>query len=209
MPEPHAGLSHRAIKGHWLGAAVLVAAALFFLHASWIPIKAEVAQQLLQRAWSATRQNGQIVKPWPWADTHPVGILSIPRLAVDQIVLAGSSGRNLAFGPALLMNDGSGDSKLEIPNDLVISGHRDTHFDYLGKLKPGDRIIVRSATNQRVFVVTFIEVVDSRSRELVLDQSVSRLSLVTCYPLDSLTPGGPLRYVVTALPIQQSHFASR
>ena len=39
-------------------------------------------------------------------------------------------------------------------------------------------------------------------QQLVLQPAVHRLSLVTCYPFDSLTAGGPLRYVVTALPVR-------
>ena len=34
-----------------------------------------------------------------------------------------------------------------------------------------------------------------------MEPSVSRLSLVTCYPFDAPVAGGPLRYVVTALPV--------
>ena len=48
-----------------------------------------------------------------------------------------------------------------------------------------------------------LEVVDSRSHELVVDDSVERLSLVTCFPFDSPVAGGPLRYVVTALPLNR------
>ena len=48
-----------------------------------------------------------------------------------------------------------------------------------------------------------MEVVDSRRQELVIEPGLSRISLVTCFPFDSLRPGGPLRYVVTALPVSQ------
>ena len=48
--------------------------------------------------------------------------------------------------------------------------------------------------------VSSAEVVDSRARRLVLNGAAERISLVTCYPFDSPFAGGPLRYVVTALP---------
>jgi len=42
------------------------------------------------------------------------------------------------------------------------------------------------------------DVVDSRNGSLVLDTDVAILTLVTCYPFDAASAGGPLRYVVTA-----------
>ncbi|MDX5297649.1 MAG: hypothetical protein LPK85_01730, partial [Gammaproteobacteria bacterium] len=46
------------------------------------------------------------------------------------------------------------------------------------------------------------EVVDSRHARLQLwdlDAGEDQLVLVTCYPFDATDPGGPLRYVVTAV----------
>jgi len=39
------------------------------------------------------------VKPWSWADTWPVARIEVKRLHASAIVLAGSSGQALAFGP--------------------------------------------------------------------------------------------------------------
>jgi sortase A len=50
--------------------------------------------------------------------------------------------------------------------------------------------------------VETLEVIDSREFELVLEPGMARLSLVTCYPFDAAAAGGPLRYVVTALPLE-------
>ena len=66
-----------------------------------MPVKAEVAQQLLNRAWTATSDDRRNVKPWPWADTWPVARLRLPGSGEPLTVLAGASGRNLAFAPAL------------------------------------------------------------------------------------------------------------
>ena len=175
----------------WPLAAVLVTAALFLLQSLWIPVKAEVAQWLLESAWRRTLNGEPVARPWPWADTHPVAVLEAPRQAVRQIVLAGASGRNLAFGPAALTAIGQG--------DLVISGHRDTHFRFLGDLAPGDELRIGTARGEKAYRVSQMEVVDSRTEELVLDPSQERLTLVTCYPLDAPAAGGPLRLVVTAL----------
>src|SRR5262249_61701653 len=75
---------------------LLTLGAAFTVAATWIPVKAQVAQILLLRAWDRTRAGTATAKPWPWADTWPVGRLRVPRLGVDEIVLAGASGNALA-----------------------------------------------------------------------------------------------------------------
>ena len=40
----------------------------------------EAGQWLLHRAWQRSRDTGQAVKPWPWADTHPIARLMAPRV---------------------------------------------------------------------------------------------------------------------------------
>jgi len=122
-----------------------------------------------------------------------VGVLSVPGLGIRQIILEGNSGRNLAFGPVLL--DGA------VGQDLVISGHRDTHFHFLKDLEAGDRLIVQTLDRTQQYQVIASEIVDSRTAELVIEPGTSRISLVTCYPFDAPLAGGPLRYVVTALPV--------
>lgn len=176
-----------------LFAAVLVTAAFFSaLDAAWIPLKAEAAQWLMARAWHQTLAGDPDARPWPWADTRPVAELSIPRLGLRQWVLEGASGRNLAFGPTALTDI--------MAADLVLSAHRDTHFRGLGMLAAGDRIALHTREGVREYRVTGSDIVDSRFHRLVLDPFTERLTLVTCYPFDALEAGGPLRYVVTALP---------
>ena len=70
--------------------------------ASYIPGKAILAQFLLRQAWAASQDTGTNVRPWPWADTHPLARLRLERLGVDIVVLAGANGRTMAFGPAHL-----------------------------------------------------------------------------------------------------------
>lgn len=181
---------------HWFSAAVSLTAAffslLYLLSALWIPAKAELAQWLIERSWQQRLQGDEHARPWYWADTRPAAVLSVPNLDIRQIVLEGNSGRNLAFGPVLL-DGGTG-------HDLIISGHRDTHFRFLEDLETGDRLIVQTQESTRYYEVIASEIVDSRNSELVVEPGTSRISLVTCYPFDTPLAGGPLRYVVTALP---------
>lgn len=177
--------------------AAALAAAVFSLYpfgsAAWIPAKAWLAQALIERSWRASAI-AEPTPPWPWADTRPVAVLEVPRLDRRLHVLAGASGRSLAFGPVLAEGYGGG-------LDLLVSGHRDTHFRFLEELRDGDRLLWSTHGEQRWFEVRQREVIDSRRAEPVLEPAISRLSLVTCYPFDSVVAGGPLRYVVTAVPL--------
>ena len=132
------------LRRHWLLAAVSLTAAVFLLDAAWIPLKAELAQHLLERAWLRTLAGEPNAKPWPWADTRAVATLEVPRLGLRVIVLEGSSGRNLAFGPTLVNTTPLGQS-----SDRILSGHRDTHFSFLKELKTGDKLRMRTATDIR------------------------------------------------------------
>jgi sortase A len=179
-------------------AAVLITAAFFSaamgIQALWIPLKAEAAQWLLRQSWQHILAGDLQARPWPWADTRPAAILRVPRYHIEEFVLEGNSGRNLAFGPVFI--DGAGGSR-----DRVISGHRDTVFRFLQSMQKGDRILLETPRGEEEYAVDSTEVVDSRRRELVLEPGTRRLSLVTCYPFHALAAGGPLRYVVTALPV--------
>ena len=180
----------------WALAALLAVGAASLAAGIWLPLKAALAEELLNRAWIAARSSGGAVRPWPWADTWPVARLRLPPSAGAEplIVLAGASGRGLAFAPGLL--DGS--AMPGEPGVAVIAAHRDTHFRALARLALGDRFDVERANGETfAYVVTGIEIMDTRTASLRLDTLDSVVALVTCYPFDALMPGGTLRYVVT------------
>lgn len=167
-----------------------------FGHGVWIYAKAELAQHLLQRAWARTLAGESAVKPWPWADTWPVARLQVPAHGVDLIVLDGVSGRTLAFAPG----HASGSPAPGAAGTAIISGHRDTHFRFLAALKRDDEIVVDVPGRPAVrFRVVETAVVDSRAA-VIRAADGPALALLTCYPFDALRAGGPLRWVVTALP---------
>lgn len=184
---------------HWPVAAVLLTAAFLTLQSLWIPAKAVLAQWLLEQAWQRSLAGAADPRPWPWADTTPAGLLEIPRLGIRQIILDGNNGRNLAFGPTYLnhgQNLGNGDT--------IVSGHKDTHFAFLQDLKQGDELIIQNHYQRQTYQVEWVEVVDSRYQSLTVDHSQQRLTLVTCYPFDSMEFNGPERFVITALPIKNT-----
>ena len=167
-------------------------------HGVWIHAKARLAQYLLQRAWARTLEGERDARPWPWADTWPVARLRVPAHGVDLIVLDGVSGRTLAFAP------GHGGPLPGMPGTAIISGHRDTHFRFLESVTAGEEIVVETPGRPAVrFRVVETEIVDARTAVLRAADGPA-LALLTCYPFDALQPGGPLRWVVTALAAARS-----
>ena len=162
---------------------------------AYIPAKAWVAQELMQRAWRRAQDGDAEVPPWPWADTWPVARLSAKGGDIELIVLEGGSGRTLAFGPGHL-------SVSALPGEAgnsIIAGHRDTHFQFLQFMKRGESILFEMADGKNhLYQVTDIDVVDSRRGSILIDTESPMLSLVTCYPFGAPRAGGPMRFVVTA-----------
>ncbi len=178
-----------------LALATIAVAAVLAVNAMWIPIKAIAAQVLLARAWDKTAAGERRVKPWPWADTWPIARLRMPERDIDLIVLAGASGRTLAFGPGHIDGTASPGSD----GNCVFSGHRDTHFSFLRYILPGEVLTLETPAGDRQrFRVTARHIVYDDAVRVLDDTGDTTLTLLTCYPFDAIQPGGPLRYVVRA-----------
>lgn len=179
-------------KSHLLG----IIGITVFAYGAYTPIKAELAQYLIQSAWSTSNNTGSPVKPWRWMDSHPVMRLSSDKHDQDLIVLSGDTGNVLAFGPGHNTNTdypGRGGTTL-------ISGHRDTHFEFLQDISMGDELKLDSIldNNHYTYKVNDIKIIDSDKQDISISNTQSELKLVTCYPFNTPIAGGPLRYVVSA-----------
>ena len=186
------------MKRHWFFAAALaLAGAALFGNGLYMYAKARVAQMLLARAWSLTLRGGRDVKPWRWADTWPVAKIEFPRQHASAIVLAGASGRTMAFGPGHV----DGTAMPGQRGNCAISAHRDTQFAVLRDVAAGDPIVIQSRDGRTLrYRVRELRIVDYRDTSVLAPAAGQTLTLITCYPFNAVVPGGPLRYVVVAMP---------
>ena len=129
-------------KHSWISvlkSMLFIVSSIVLIQASWIPVKAWIAQHMLQNAWEATLETPEHNHlPWPWADTWPVASMDIPRLNKHWVVLEGVSGEALSFGPGMLTTSPATPSAhLNSAPQLtpIIAGHRDTHFSAIQYLK--------------------------------------------------------------------------
>ncbi|WP_213290201.1 class GN sortase [Bradyrhizobium sp. sGM-13] len=177
---------------------------ILFGQGAYIHAKALLAQVLLERAFEETIATGRETKPWSWADTRPVARIAVKRLGARAIVLAGSSGQALAFGPGHVEQTPDAGKR----GVAVYSAHRDTHFAFLKNVIVGDEIDVTRRDGR-----TFRYRVDTTSVVRFDDSGIDpladghKLVLSTCWPFDALNQG-PERYLVHATmigPVSDTH----
>ena len=160
----------------------------------YIHAKALLAQVLLERAFTESIATGQEIKPWPWADTWPVARIEVKRLKASAIVLSGSSGQALAFGPGHVERTASPGER----GVVVYSAHRDTHFRFLRDVAIGDEIDVTGNDGKRFrYRADAASVVRFDSSGIDPLTRGHELVLSTCWPFDALT-SGPERYILHA-----------
>jgi sortase A len=164
----------------------------------WPPLLAHAGQVVLKRqplpAAPSRIQPGEPVAapatPVPAAGT-PVAKLDIPALAVDAVVVAGSTDWNLIYAPTWVMSTA-------LPGQAgtaVIAAHNMTFFRHLNRLKPGDPIWVTTPQGWFRYAVTGATVV--AAGQTIPNTARPSLVLEACYPLDALYLT-PYRYLVFA-----------
>lgn len=177
-----------------IGLALGVIGLGLFGNGLYLGSKAVLAQALMERAWTKTAATGDVHMPWSWMDAYPAARLTLGDND-RHIVLNTDSGQALAFGPAII----NGTDKTDM---LAIAAHKNTQFQNLKTLSVGETITLeRPQKPALTYRVTHSDILDSRIEALPIAASAetpSQLALVTCYPFDTVSFNGPLRYVVYA-----------
>ena len=151
----------------------------------WIYLKAVLAQQLLEHSWQQTLETTQPTRPWPWADTRVVARLTVPAQGIAHIVLAGDSGRTLAFGP----RHTPGSAMPGEGGSVVISGHRDTHFSFLEQLQQGNEIALQTARGHYPYRVWDVRILNITPHPTTSYSDNKYPYSVTCSPFHRMVGG--------------------
>ena len=180
----------------WAAALLLLALGSWQVAAAgWIHAKAILAQKLIASSWAQARDGGVSRRPWQGADMRPIARLIVPSRQVELYVLAGASGRSLAFGPGHV----SGTARPGSWGNVVIVAHRDTHFAFLRDVALDEEILLESGrTAPARYRVREVAIVDQGEARMMDGADAAQLTLITCYPFDAVQPGTTLRYVVIA-----------
>jgi sortase A len=164
-----------------------------FTQGKEVYLKAWLSRALLHTAWVRTQASGRIVKPWPWANTWPLGRIYVPRLNMEQIILFNNSNNILS----LAISHANSTVLPGYMGNSVINIHRNIYVSFLKHLKPNDKIVLESLNNGRWhYTVANIYKVDRTTIEFIKPTLDRRLTLISCYPCKSTDERW--RYVVVA-----------
>jgi len=127
------------------------------------------------------------------AQGDTIGTLAIPALKRTLPLLEGTVDKVLARGVGHY-------TKSVLPGEAdncVVSGHRDTVFRQLDKLKIGDRLIVKTSAGTFIYVVSRTRIVHADDRTVIVPTDHAVLTMTTCYPFHYIG-SAPDRYIVSA-----------
>jgi sortase A len=161
-----------------VGIGLLIVLFLVYLFA-FTPLSASRSQQQLAQSLTGKPLfRYSLVAGHSPAEGSPVGVLEIPALNLDQIVVQGTSAADLMNGPGLMLGSALPGS----PGNAVIAGRRVTFgapFGSLGQLRPGDRIRVVDGAGTFIYRVSKVETVTAGQRDVITPTTTNRLTLVT------------------------------
>ena len=138
------------------------------VHAAAIPAGAAAAQVLLEQSFAQRVAGHPAPPPLFGASLVPVARISVARLGVREVVLAGGSDQAHAPG---------GSSRV-----VVMAAHRDTHFRFMRHLVVGDVVRVETVGAAARYRVVRFETVRWDQFQVPTAPKRRLLALATCYP---------------------------
>lgn len=115
------------------------------------------------------------------AEGQPVGILVIPKIGVNKVIVEGTSTDDLRLGPGHY----PGTPLPGQPGNSAIAGHRTTYgapFYDLNELSPGDQIFITTPQGRFLYEVTQQLLVSPSDISVVSATTTPELTLTTCNP---------------------------
>jgi sortase A len=111
-----------------------------------------------------------------------IGTITLPTLKLSWPIYQGTTDAELAKGVGHYAK-----SVLPGQNDnSVLSGHRTTVFNKLGKLKQGQLILVKTSAGTFTYKVRSSRIVLKTDRTVIVPTKSAVLTLTTCYPFNQL-----------------------
>jgi len=127
-----------------------------------------------------------------------IGILKIPRLKAELPIIEGTDEDELEKG----VGHYSTTVLPGQPDQILLSGHRDTVFRRLGELEIGDIFEVSMPYGKFTYEITDSKIVDADDTTVIRSTAPNEiLTVSTCYPF-SYVGNAPSRYILNAKRIQ-------
>ncbi|MCA1030761.1 class D sortase [Bacillus timonensis] len=149
------------------------------------------AKEVIKKSQS---KKGALSEPFDPIMGEAVGILTIPKLDAELPIVEGTDPDDLEKGVghykgSFYPNDGG---------QIVLSGHRDTVFRNVGKLKLGDSLVMSLPYGDFTYKIIETKIVEADDTSIItLQKDFEELILTTCYPF-SYVGDAPQRYIIYA-----------
>ena len=184
-----------------LGCGLIILGLFGIAKASLMPIKAIIGQHYLEVAWQDSLKNNKLSKPWKSADFYMIGELTVPKLKISRVILNSVSGEALAWSIGRVTNLVSSSKN----GPIILAGHRDSHMQFMSKLKIGDKIeLMMTDGVLKKYEISKLDVTDKPELKISnISIDDDSLILMTCWPFNALR-SGPQRYILVAINIQRS-----
>jgi sortase A len=140
-----------------------------------------------------TLASDKILYPKYPSEGDNIGSLTIPALKRIIPIIQGTGVNELKEGVGHFTQSVLPGEK----DNCVLSGHRDTVFRQLGKLKIKDQLIVKTSAGTFTYEVNGTRIVDKDDKTVIVPTDNAILTMTTCYPFNFIGDA-PDRYIVTA-----------
>lgn len=148
--------------------------------------------KVMAEAKNQTNMDKRILYPTRPKAGEKIGNLIIPKLNASLPIIEGTDPDELEKGVGHFAQSVLPGEK----DNSVLSGHRDTVFRNVGKLKVGDQLLTK--TNAGVFTYKIVKmwIVDDEDRTVIVSHKGKQiLTLTTCYPFNWIG-SAPQRYII-------------
>jgi sortase A len=181
------------------------------LRAHQVPVPSGPTASTLPIPTTVPIQAVQATEPPP-TDGAPVGIIDIPKIGANYVVVEGTTESDLERGPGHYV----GTALPGNPGNAAIAGHRTTYlkpFYNLDQMAPGDPIFVTTTQGRFQYDVVDTLVVDPTDVAVLNPTPTPMLTLTTCNPRFSASTRMVVQAklvspVVTAVPVTKKPVAA-
>lgn len=149
------------------------------------------AQEVIGSPTQSTYREVRDFKP---QEGEVIGMLLIPSLNADLPIIEGTNPDELQKGVGHYSSSSFPDQN----NQILLSGHRDTVFRDLGKVKKDEELIIKLPFGKYTYEIFDFQIVDANDQSVIGSTYPEEiLVLTTCYPF-SYVGNAPDRYIIYA-----------
>lgn len=180
----------------FLSFGFIIAGSTFLLNQSYWLAKVFLPNDIVVKAPYITPMTDEALQTIPSLSIEEgkkIGILTIPKLEKTLPIYEGVDDATLKKGIGHLPSTPLPGQQ----SNAVLSGHRDTFFRGLDRLKIGDSLLVTIDYKTFIYKIKKIRVVDKDDKTVIVPKPKRTLTLTTCYPFTYIGPA-PQRYIIEA-----------